>query len=154
MRPRIGLFITIFLAVSSVARAFTPPALPKTTHGVYLFEKTNSYGATLRTLDGGVFSLTIGFEKAVVAGISPTAYREHAQELIDRISKTLSHFEEKKNNSEISISRVYPTIRELMLTVVVHDANMVDKVRTDLIELLKKQPGVIFAGNSGVMHVD
>ena len=148
--PRIGLILLCFVLVSG----FTSPTLPSSSRGVYRFGSQNLGGSVFRTLSGGLFSLTIGFKHDALKRRSAHTHREHAQELLDAIAASLQNYDEVKNHVEISVSRVYPTIREVMLTVSVRNASNTDKVRAELTTLLSAAPGIAFAGDSGKVSVE
>lgn len=152
MVPRIG-FCLVFLVVFA---GFTPPTLPKQSKGTYRFEKpvddAGDGSFAVKTREGGVFSVAVGFKRAVHAGLARGAHRERAEDLLKRLTPALKKLE--RRGVEVSVASIYAPTREVILNVVVSESDELDAVRYELLNKLKSHPGVAFAGEAGKAQIE
>lgn len=153
--------IALLAALSSVLTGFAPPNLPEDSRAIYRFERSGDragstvavYQAPVKTLDGGVFSLAVGFSRAFDGEAKRhVPRRERAQELVDKLAAALATSE--PSGVDISIARLYVDTREILINVVVSDASRLEQVRRELEAELRSMPGVVFVGAPGKVYIE
>ena len=146
--PRIALTLLFILAFAG----FRTPNLPQDSRGVYNLEPVTS-GAGYKTQTGGLFSLTVGLKKnSLGVNEKKTRHRDRAQMMIKKLEKHLEKF--SGEGVDITVGRIYTNTREIILNIQLEDPDKVDAVRTELISLLQKLPGVLFVGQPASLEVE
>ena len=118
------------------------PILPEAPQGIYHFDRYA--GGALKTLGGGLFSITVGLRGAIESPASLISYRDRAQLLLDKVEAALP--DPGIPGVQISVARIYVDIREVTLTVEVRSASALEQVRERLLTRLRAAGEVAFAG--------
>ena len=140
MVQRIALIALIFL----ITTGFTRPLLSGSEgREIYYFEPISMPdGLVFASQSGTVFSVSIGFKSSPFFDENHHNHKLKAEKILDLLSEI------RLPDADITVAKIYVTTREVILNVRVEDARAAEKTRSNIIQVLKRSPAVVFAGSS------